>query len=152
MFCAFIMRKCRKIAVYGCLLSGSFAPVKPVFTMIPCNSRSAWLVAESFARAACRPCRHGARGQKIRLPAGRIRNMWNNAKSVVDRNAELFYLRCFTAHAGAYAGVAQLVRAPACHAGGREFKSRHSRHFPQICGKWRFRIEIFLYSSRSAAA
>ena len=28
-----------------------------------------------------------------------------------------------------YAGVAQLVRVPACHAGGREFKSRHSRHF-----------------------
>ena len=26
-------------------------------------------------------------------------------------------------------GVAQLVRAPACHAGGREFDPRHSRHF-----------------------
>ncbi len=27
-----------------------------------------------------------------------------------------------------YGGVAQLVRASACHAEGREFKSRHSRH------------------------
>ena len=29
-------------------------------------------------------------------------------------------------------GVAQLVRAPACHAGGREFESRHSRHLFSI--------------------
>ncbi|VVT17071.1 hypothetical protein RHIZ404_210412 [Rhizobium sp. EC-SD404] len=41
------------------------------------------------------------------------------------------------------AGVAQLVRVPACHAGGRGFEPRHSRHFPlkiQIVGKWRSRL------------
>ena len=32
----------------------------------------------------------------------------------------------FTAHH--FGGVAQLVRAPACHAGGRRFEPGHSRH------------------------
>jgi hypothetical protein len=37
--------------------------------------------------------------------------------------------------AGERGGVAQLVRASACHAEGRGFESRHSRHFSMVASK-----------------
>ena len=44
---------------------------------------------------------------------------------------------------GKSGGVAQLVRAPACHAGGRGFEPRHSRHFFLIRGSLRAALFCF---------
>jgi hypothetical protein len=41
------------------------------------------------------------------------------------------------------AAVVQLVRIPACHAGGRGFKSRPPRHF--ICGRLAQLVERYPY-------
>ena len=54
-------------------------------------------------------------------------------KKVVDI---AFYLRYYLNIRG---GVAQMVRASACHAEGREFEPRHSRHEEifegdEVCG------------------
>ncbi len=45
-----------------------------------------------------------------------------------------------------YAGVAQLVRASACHAEGRGFKSRHSRHSQVWDGLRKSKKTLFLLS------
>src|SRR3546814_7742516 len=60
------------------------------------------------------------------------------AKATVDRPGRDAYWRGSQAHAG----VAQLVRVPACHAGGRGFEPRHSRHSLSVQTEWRPRLGI----------
>ncbi len=47
---------------------------------------------------------------------------------ILARSKELLYIICCPLKGG----VAQLVRASACHAEGRGFESRHSRHSGQL--------------------
>ncbi len=52
---------------------------------------------------------------------------------ILARLKELLYIICYPLKGG----VAQLVRASACHAEGRGFESRHSRQHP-------IRLQTFL--------
>gem|GEM_PF-6850612 len=61
----------------------------------------------------------GIRGKKLSI---------NSCKIVLAATSKLIYICLCNLDCKKRGGVAQLVRASACHAEGRGFESHHSRH------------------------
>jgi hypothetical protein len=87
--------------------------------------------------------RHHAPGERAdtkdqpeAIPLNEARRLLDSFPGVTYVSAVYYGSRLFAREPPTFAGVAQLVRAPACHAGGRGFEPLHSRQSFQWLGSF----------------